>query len=378
MGQSSWTPLDCRVTLVSGCQSILLAALAVMSGCATGRYTAEKLPDRFRARPTDNVQTVGLANLASPTAQTDLIARGDVLQVNLSSGMPSEEDLERIVRVNEQGSIYLAELGHVKVDSLTLQAAEGLIGTECMTKELYRTPQVTVTMKQPMVNRVLVTGAVKEEGEYALRSGQSNLLAAIMKAGGLADNAGTTVEVRHPGYVNGTQAPEDRTGTFQVEFDEAGVETASFTETVSTRSGNVLKVDLVSATKQPSGGVELPDGAVIHVERHDPDPVHVMGLVNKAGEYEFPVGKEMRLTSAVALAGDISNPLADKVYVIRHIEGEPEPVVVELSLKKAKEHGAVENITLAPGDTVSVEKTPATIFYDTIRIISFGVGGSVF
>jgi polysaccharide export outer membrane protein len=80
----------------------------------------------------------------------------------------------------------------------------------------------------------------------------------------------------------------------------------------------------------------------------------------------------------LALAGDISNPLADKVYVIRNVEGEPEPVVVELSLKKAKERGAVENITLAPGDTVSVEKTPATIFYDTIRIISFGVGGSVF
>ena len=377
MGRSSWTPLDRRVTSVSGCRGILLVALAVTSGCATGRYTAEKLPDRFRARPTDNVQTVGLSNLASPTAQTDLIARGDVLQVNLSSGMPSEEDLERSVRVNEQGAIYLAELGHVKVDSLTLQAAEDVIATQCMTKELYRTPQVTVTMKQPMVSRVLVTGAVKEEGEYTLRSGQSNLLAAIMKAGGLAENAGTTVEVRHPGYVNGKSAPKIAQGPSS-QFNESGVETASFTETVSSSSGNVLKVDLVAATKQPSGGVELPDGAVIHVERHDPDPVHVMGLVNKAGEYDFPVGKEMRLTSALALAGDISNPLADKIYVIRHIDGEPEPIVVELSLKKAKEHGAVENITLAPGDTVSVEKTPATIFYDTIRIISFGVGGSVF
>ena len=375
MGRLSWTTHSGHLT--DRCRWALLITLAVFSGCATGRYSADSLPDRFRARRTENVQEIALANLASPTAQTDLIAKGDVLEVNLSSGMPSEEDTERTVRVNEQGTIYLAELGFVDVEGLELEAAEGIIATLCVQRELYRAPQVTLTMKQPKLHRVLVTGAVEEEGEYLLRSGQSNLLSAIMKAGGPADDAGTHVEVRHPGFANGTPAPKIAEGSGSPGVSE-GVTQAAHAQSVSTSSENLLRIDLVSLSRQPSRGVELPDGAVVYVERIDPEPIHVIGLVNKAGEYDFPVGKTVRLTSALALAGGVSNPLADKIYVIRQISGQPEPVVVELSLKTAKEQGALENLTLVPGDTISVEKTPATVVYDAIRIISFGIGGQVF
>ena len=351
----------------------------LLSGCATGRYTAQNLPEEFRALPTQNVQTVELAKLASPTTQTDLIAKGDVLEISLSSGLPSERESTRTVRVDDEGNIFLAELGPVSVEGLELESAEGMISTLCVQRELYLTPQVTVTTKQAKVNRVTVVGAVKEPKTYSLRSGQSNLLAALVAAGGLTDDAGTVVEIRHPGFLNGHQTPRiaSHSGTYA---QGSAIELANHEELSTSVAGNtnVVRVDLVSATKEPSGGYELPDGAIINVQRHDPEPIHVFGLVRKAGEYDFPVGKELRLTSAIALAGDISNPLADKVYVIRKVEGRKEPVVVELSLKNAKERGTVENLTLMPGDTVSVEKTAATNFYDAIRIISFGVGGSVF
>lgn len=357
--------------------------LGVLSGCATGRFTAESLPDQFRAQPTENVQTVEIAKLASPTTKTDVIAPGDVIEVNLSSGLPSERDSERTVRVDEQGAIYLSELGRVSVVDLELESAEALVSTMCMERDLYRTPQVTMTMKQAKVNRVTVVGAVKEPDTYELRSGQSNLLAAIVAGGGLADDAGTMVEIRHPGFRDGREAP--KIAADAARRQTSAIELAAHEELASNESSQaegmqhqVIKVDLVSATQNAVGGFELPDGAIVNVERHDPEPIYVYGLVRKAGEYKFPVGKELRLTSALALAGDISNPFADQVYVIRNIEGRQEPVVIELSLKKAKEHGAIENLTLMPGDTVSVEKSPATAMYEAIRIISFGVGGSVF
>src|SRR5690606_24699589 len=100
-----------------------------------------------------------------------------------------------------------------------------------------------------------------------------------------------------------------------------------------------------------TGGYQLPDGAIVNVQRQDLEPIYVYGLVRKPGEYDYPVGQEMRLTSAIALAGDISNPLADEVYVIRKIPGRKEPVVIDLSLKKAKERGELENLLLKPGDT---------------------------
>jgi polysaccharide biosynthesis/export protein len=361
----------------------LLVLLGLLSGCATGRYTAVTLPEEFRARPTENVQTVELARLASPTVQTDVIAKGDVLEISLSSGMPSEQDIKRVVRVDEQGEALLSELGSVKLAGLELESAEAMIATLCVERDLYRTPQVTITTKQAKLSKVTVVGAVAEPDTYELRSGQCNLLAAIVSAGGLAEDAGTIVEIRHPGYRFGESVPRIA-GYSTSTSGESEIELANYEESQADASGvaatrdNVVQVDLVKATQEGAGGYDLPDGAIVHVERRDPQPIYVYGLVKKAGEYEYPVGKELRLTSAIALAGDISNPLADKVYVIRNIEGRDEPIVVQLSLKKAKERGTLENLALMPGDTVSVENTLGTTFYETIRIISFGVGGSVF
>jgi polysaccharide biosynthesis/export protein len=385
MGATSRTPSKRGRSRRLACRWALLAA-GLLSGCATtGRYTAESLPDAYRARPTENVKTVELAKLASPTAKTDIIARGDVLELSLSSGLPSERDAIRAVRVDDNGKIYLSELGHIAVDGLELEAAEAMVASLCVERDLYRTPQITITMKQQKVHQVTVVGAVKNPDTYELRAGQCDLLSAIVSAGGLEDNAGNVVEIRHPGFRDGRIAPPIARGGESAD-SRSGIELTSFDQQAVGAGGsgltgtrhNVVKVDLISATQEMTGGYQLPDGAIVNVERKDLEPIYVYGLVRKPGEYKFPVGKEMRLTSAIALAGDIANPLADKVYVIRNIEGRPEPVVVELSLKQAKEQGEIENLKLMPGDTVSVEKTAATNFYDTIRIIGFGVGGTVF
>ncbi len=113
------------------------------------------------------------------------------------------------------------------------------------------------------------------------------------------------------------------------------------------------------------------------VERRDPKPIHVLGLVKKPDRYEFPVAEDLRLLDAIALASGTNNPLADKVYIIRNTPESEEPTLIEASIKKAKRNGRAD-LRLAPGDIVSVEQTPTTSVYEAVRLIGFGVSGRAF
>ena len=56
--------------------------------------------------------------------------------------------------------------------------------------------------------------------------------------------------------------------------------------------------------------------------------------------------------------------------------GQPEPSLIEVSIRDAKRNGA-ENIRLSPGDIVNVEQTPGTVVLETMKLIRFGVGASL-
>ena len=107
--------------------------------------------------------------------------------------------------------------------------------------------------------------------------------------------------------------------------------------------------------------------------------VHVTGLVHKPDQFEIEDDHDLRVLDAIAMAGGVSSSVADKVIVIRHPENEPQPVVVEISLMRAKRDGT-ENLLLQSGDLVSVETTVATAFVETFKDlfrITMGVGGNL-
>ncbi len=361
-----------RLTVVA----MLALLAATLGGCSTGRYAAVDLPPEWQADPVENAQTLELAKIASPAVPYDLIGRGDVLEINIAGGFNADDNNEWVVRISEEGNATLPHLGRIPLEGLELVTAEATIASLCREKQLYRSPQVTVTMKQPKINRVTVIGAVNDQNTYGLRSASSSLLEALVKAGGLSEDAGTLVEIRHPGFRNSPSTPRIAALSDQ-EFGQ-GVQQASHEETGSSTGPQMLTVDLVSATKQSQGGYYLPDGTIINVERRDPLPIHIAGLVKKAGSYDFPLGKEMTLLDAVSEAGGISNPLANKVFIIRTKPGHDEPILIEASLRKAKNELGLENPRLAPGDYVSVEQTPATGIYEAVRLIGFGLTGRAF
>ncbi len=112
------------------------------------------------------------------------------------------------------------------------------------------------------------------------------------------------------------------------------------------------------------------------VEKRDPLPVTVMGLVKDPGPVDFPIGKDLHVLDAVALAGGIRNQLADKVYVRRPLASGGDPAVIEVSLRKA-DSSEKPNVRLGPGDVVTVKQTPSTVLLEALQIVRFGLSDSV-
>ncbi|QDT56143.1 Polysaccharide biosynthesis/export protein [Caulifigura coniformis] len=351
---------------------IVLACLAVCGCSQTKVYTAKNLPAQWHAKSIPNVTTFDMTKLSSATIPEDLIACEDVLEVTIAAGTQREDIQTMPSRVSESGEVDVLHVGRVPVAGLDLAEAEAAITRACIDREIYRTPHVTVVMKRPKVNRITVLGAVEKPGVVELRNGNSDLLQALVEAGNLTKEAGSMVEIHHPGFRplnNGN--PRIAEGT-----DAAGNQLTSYDTTAKTVSSRTLKVDLASLGSGAPTNYDLEDGAVVRVEKRDPPALQVIGLVRKPDRYEFPLGKNMRLTDAIALAGGTSNQLADKVFIIRRREG-AEPMLVGTSIRKAKRDGN-ENMLLEPGDTVSIEQTPGTVFLDAIRTVGVNLGGALF
>ena len=352
------------------CLLLLVWSIPFLNGCATGRFTPETLPQHYLARQVYNVKKIDLTKLASSTEPVDVIGRGDIIDVTISAGLADDDaPLKLPMRVTQRGDIDIPFLGRVPVSGLRMPEAEADIARVCVEKQCYRSPTVTVEMKQPKMNRVEVVGAVEKPGVYELRAGKSDLLHALTQAGGLAKNADTTVEIRHPGYRNPTQRPPSIA-------QASGVYGETTKESIVPPSGErTLHVDLISLAKNKANAeandLDLEDGAVVHVDQLDPDPITIGGLVHTPKRMEVPFGKNVHFLDAISEAGEVSNQMADKCYVIRHRQGQ-EPAVIEVNISDAEKDQRY-NLLLEPGDVVRVEETAATWMWHVVEVIGFNI-----
>ncbi len=348
---------------------LALIALAA-SGCARSQVVnASRLPPGTLVAHWQNPQTIDLSKLVSSSASSELVDRGDVLELTIESGYEQENPNGGVpIRVAEDGTTQVPLVGRVAVAGLELTAAEQAIREAAIQRGVFRNPSVTLLMKQQRMNKVTVVGAVNEPGTYELPRANSGLLAALIAAGGFSEYAGTEVEIRRPALRNeavpGAPVRGDRVA-------DGPHQQASYTQPAVLRPTSSIRVDLVAATKQPSGNPEwyLDDGDVVMVEKRDPQPVQVIGLVGKPGQFDLPAGKDLRVLDVLALAGGVSTPYIDKVHVIRHLPGQDDPLVIRISLHEAKTKGK-GNFLLGPGDIVSVEQTAPNFAMDMFRMIA--------
>ena len=359
---------------------LLLLICLSLTGChGANHYYAEdtifgtKLPSEMRLAERPKTHTVDLTRLAGGAGDSDTINTGDLLEVKIAAGLSEDDQATMGGRVSDDGTISLPEIGSVNVVGIEPSGAETLIRAAAISKGLYiNSPSVTVRVTDRRMNTVRVMGAVKLPGTYRLPPNSSDVVSALAAAQGLADDAGEKIEVRNP-------SPRARGERPAV----AGDPTTPYSNVSSTTNdpatGEVgmesYSIDLISAARSGDGYYNVADGGVIMVEKRDPETINVQGLVKAPNRYPIPVGEDLYLLDAIALAGGISNQLANKIYVKRKPLPGQDPTVIEVSYRAAT-HSTDSNVLLGPGDVVKVAHTPATVVMEALNIIRFGINGS--
>lgn len=341
-------------------------------GCQSGAISARSLPAELHAPRMSSVQKLDLSRLAQSQTRSEQIYPGDILDLSIVTGLEDQVPEPIPLRVSDDGTLNVPLVGPVMIAGMALQDAERAVRDESIRRGVYRAPQVALLVNERRSISVTVVGAVKEPGIKKIDVNSNDLLSAIVAAGGLEKDAGTTIEIRHPaGVTMITEAiPGPQPGGPNTQF-------AGFRRRQVQLPARSTKVDLKDAVARGNSDLHLEDGSTVMVMKQPDRIVHVMGLVKAANQYQMPVDQDFRVLDAIAKAGGRTLEIADSVTVIRQVPGTDKPVVISISVREAKSNSDA-NIRLAEGDVVTVEETPSTFVINTLReFVRFGISGAV-
>jgi polysaccharide export outer membrane protein len=234
----------------------------------------------------------------------------------LTVSVYGHEELARDVVVLSDGQFSYPIVGRVAAAGKTPEAVAQDIAAG-LSRELVD-PQVTVSVKQPAMRRVYVSGLVTKAGSYDLKPGWrvSHLLA---EAGGLS----TKPELAKATIVRGAES---------------------------------IPVDLsaVLAAESLDADTVLQPGDLLQVQA-DTNLVHGAGQVKSPGDYQ--VKSNLGVVEAVAMAGGASDDAAlSRAQIIRGSG------VIKVDLHALLVEGKTDgNIALQPGDTLVIPANEARI-----------------
>ncbi len=351
--------------------------------------------------------------LNMPISPQYALGPGDELTVRTwSEGI---EHLNTTVLVSAEGTIYLPLAGEVEVAGQSLGAARDMITAKL--SQFYIDSQTTVTISEPRMVTVYLTGDVARPGRYGL-NGTATVLTALYMGGGpseagslrdirlvkprqapvridlypyllkgeplddpplengdtifvgrIGDEIGVTGEVRRPrryeiaGPITCRQAIELAGGPSPA----GSLRDVTVWRIVNHRRQEVLSLDLTqSGDSTGSSGSELTlqAGDVVVVEAIDKMPenaVRISGAVRRAGVYE--VAPQMTVGDLISLAGG----LAEGAYLgygeVRRLDEYSQHHYESFSVRNALD-APVDSLALAPYDAVRIfyryEATPIT------------------
>jgi polysaccharide export outer membrane protein len=353
--------------------------LVISSGCRSAQYKAAQLPNEYRASAKHpDSATLNLSRLAASGIGNTKVAPGDLLEILVASGRSGEEMEPQLARVGNDGNVEVPLIGVVSVSNLEPFEASQNIARAAVERGIYVRPHVTVEVKRKAVNHITVLGAVEKPGTYEVARGACDLAAAIGAAGGLTEKASMQVDVLRQGPTFFAAAPSPSEGATGSATQLASYQSGQTNEARSVVDARTTRIDLAALPDRDvgpglGGSSQLNDRDVVMVLPRDKEVVHVTGLVKEPGQFDLPHDQDVHLLDVVAMAGGMSSPVADKVLIIRRLP-DREPLAIRASLVRAKRDGD-ENLRIAAGDTVSIERTPTTVVVDTLsQLFRISVG----
>jgi polysaccharide export outer membrane protein len=222
-------------------------------------------------------------------------------------------DLNRTVRVSEDGEISLPLIGTVHAAGLTTLQLESLL--EALLKRSYLTdPHVTVFVKEVKSHAISVIGAVEKPGVYEVR-GPKTLLEVLSMAQGLADDAGNSVIIMRHGASASSAAADspDPTSAAASDVPASSAKQDSAqppTIAVAREETTAIKLnDLLNSTNDRSNVVVNP-GDIVKVLRAG--IVYVVGEVRKPGGFLLRSNQNISVLQALALAEGLTRTSSAK------------------------------------------------------------------
>jgi polysaccharide biosynthesis/export protein len=258
-----------------------------------------------------NARIAQLAQASEVKRGDYLIGSGDLLGVEVFD-VP---ELSRDVRVNETGYISLPLMpSKIRAAGLSPYQLQDKLAELLQTNGLVSTPEVTVSIKEQHSQPITVIGAVKAPMVIqALR--RTTLLEALSQAGGIADDAGSTVIVTRP-------SPDPAESA-----DPADLAVPTAPQTFTINVADILE------SGDPAFNIPLVGGDVVSVPRAG--IIYVVGAVQKPGGFLLENDLDrMTMLKMLSLAGGPTNTAKTKNAVILRKNpdtGQRDQVPVDLS-----------------------------------------------
>jgi protein involved in polysaccharide export with SLBB domain len=392
----------------------LMLALSLLSGCYAPLHSpgieARKLPDSYRAP----MRTAGLplnyASLVLPPPPVYLLGPGDLLEVTVPDliEMGRAEPLQ--TSVLETGEIQVPRLGLIHVAGLSVAQAQAKL-VDALAHGILVDPSVTLTLVQKGTVNVLVLGAVTKPGVQALPRYESDVGHAIAAAGGLAEEAGDSIEIHRrtspvmpaPGVGLPAFGP-DPAAPLQSAATEPAREATRSPAAVFHASHSVSQtqaVAVVPAAFAPPAVTGFPPGQwheptvyvdpIVRIPLRGADPAsiqsdtvalgpgdvvvvphrtqqvfYVVGKLSEVNRTRFTVGdrdreigngfvlppdREIDVVTAVAMAGYIDPIESPTTVTVHRTQPDGRPLLIHVDLIRARVD-ARENVLIQAGDIV--------------------------
>ena len=311
-----------RPTLLKLHRTILLAAgglyLALLGGCAYPdfqkplfrNYLRDAMVKTERPPEPERISADRLDEMAeairwddAPLPEAYGVGPGDVLSVKVTVPGAQTPTSEFTAAVDTRGTIRCPLLGPVFVEGMTVgQVSETLKGKYSGT--YFREPAVEVAVAEYRSKRAMVTGQVKNPGEYPILGDRVSLLRLLIEAEGLSDGAGDAVLVTRANSPNA----------------EANSAPERFSLDRLMRQGDLRR-----------NGWIYP-GDAVHVPPRAPEYFYVVGFVPSPGPYELPRDGEIGMVDAVSHARGLSSAArAQYTYLVRYEGGERKVYNVDMA-----------------------------------------------
>jgi polysaccharide export outer membrane protein len=242
-------------------------------------------------------------------------------------------ELKETVRVENDGTIPVKLLGHVKAAGLSTAQLRANLESE-WGKTYLEDPKVTVFIREFHAQPISVVGAVEKPGLYQL-TGPRTLVEVLSMAGG-------------PGARGGNAA-----GRFLYVTRKGGFDDLQLAEGMEQTAPDQIEIDLkqLMLTRDPALNVKMKPFDIITVTKAG--VVYVIGAVGKPGGFIMEDRERVTVLQAVSTAGGLSQfAKKDKARIVRRSDdGSRQEIPVDLG-KIIK--GTGEDVEMAANDILIV------------------------